>query len=426
LPKAKQNYWLYLEPYVHLSIKKEHVLLYNTLSGQMLEYGQKEPEVVKLIKKLSHKKNLYVIPVNQRQIECIPGLQRFITDLRDYFMGDVLDATSVSGKPIQLTPILNIHKDVKKIKGDLSRSAGEEMMSYVTRLTLYVNSDCQHHCNRCSLLYKQFDHCYKSTGSKKELNLSNIKNMLWELKGSALSAVKILGGNIFNYSQLKELVAFLDTLPQLKTYYFHYLQLEREGKKLKILQGQRNSINVMVPLPVQKSHFEKVWKEIIDSGIKAKAIFIIQQEDDIEIIQNLAESFEIEHFILRPFYNGSNLSFFEKYVFVNREMIQKIKPGEKDIFSKMVLNSTNFGNMVVLSNCNIYANVNAAPLGKLGKDSLYNAIYKEMVNGKSWRRTRKKVTPCKHCTFEVLCPPLSNYEYAIGKNNLCHIRKSDS
>ncbi len=55
--------------------------------------------------------------------------------------------------------------------------------------------------------------------------------------------------------------------------------------------------------------------------------------------------------------------------------------------------------------------------------TIHGRTYKEMYRGKSWRRIRKKVEPCKKCTFEALCPPLSNYEYALGANNLCHIRE---
>jgi len=353
-----------------------------------------------------------------------PGLKQFITDIRESFMGDLLEVAPTAGKPVQLTPILNVHKDVKRITNDKSRSAGEEMMSYLTNLTLYITNHCGFKCDSCSSLYKQFDYCYKSNGNKKELKLSQIENILGDINGSALSGIKILGGNIFEYSHLYDLIKLLDKLPQWKTYYFHYHHLDQKGNILEKLSKQRNSINLLIPLPIHKPHFENTWKKIINSGIALKAIFVIQQEEDIASVQNLCSSFDIKNFSLRPFYNGKNLDFFNKYVFVNRDMVQKAQPSEKEIFSKMAINPNDFGNLIVLSNGNIHANINAAPLGKLEKDTLYDVIYKEMLKGKSWRRIRRTVNPCKHCTFELLCPPLSNYEYAIGANNLCHIRKT--
>jgi pseudo-rSAM protein len=86
------------------------------------------------------------------------------------------------------------------------------------------------------------------------------------------------------------------------------------------------------------------------------------------------------------------------------------------------VNPFHFGTLTVLSNGSIYANVNTQRLGSLNGGSLHDVVYKEMYRGKSWRRIRKKVEPCKFCTFDALCPPLSNYEYALGRNNLCHIR----
>jgi len=69
----------------------------------------------------------------------------------------------------------------------------------------------------------------------------------------------------------------------------------------------------------------------------------------------------------------------------------------------------------------ILADVNASSLGILGKHSLYDIVLKEMSGGISWRKSRTKVMPCKRCTFEMLCPPITGYNTVIGKNNLCRI-----
>ena len=59
--------------------------------------------------------------------------------------------------------------------------------------------------------------------------------------------------------------------------------------------------------------------------------------------------------------------------------------------------------------------------GDLGTHSILEVLYKEVTKGKSWRQLRSNVLPCRKCTYQYLCPPLSNYESAIGRNNLCHI-----
>jgi pseudo-rSAM protein len=109
-------------------------------------------------------------------------------------------------------------------------------------------------------------------------------------------------------------------------------------------------------------------------------------------------------------------------VFVDKEDLQEAKPTCREIYARQLVNPLHFGTLTVLSNGHIHANINVSRLGILNHDSIYEVVYKEMYRGNSWRRIRKRVEPCKRCTFEALCPPLSNYEYAFGRNNLCHIR----
>ena len=56
-------------------------------------------------------------------------------------------------------------------------------------------------------------------------------------------------------------------------------------------------------------------------------------------------------------------------------------------------------------------------------DDFREMIVKEIIRGKSWKLTRRKVMPCKKCVYCDICPPISNYEKAIGKYNLCKIVK---
>lgn len=48
-------------------------------------------------------------------------------------------------------------------------------------------------------------------------------------------------------------------------------------------------------------------------------------------------------------------------------------------------------------------------------------IYREMIEGHSWLRIRNQ-EPCCSCIYQWFCPSPSNYELAIGRSNLCHIK----
>jgi pseudo-rSAM protein len=50
----------------------------------------------------------------------------------------------------------------------------------------------------------------------------------------------------------------------------------------------------------------------------------------------------------------------------------------------------------------------------------HEIVHKEIDNGKSWFRIRNQA-PCNDCVYQWLCPSPSDYEIAIGRQNLCHI-----
>ena len=47
----EMDYWLFLEPYVYISILEEEALLYNTLDGAILHFYDKD--IINLIKELN-------------------------------------------------------------------------------------------------------------------------------------------------------------------------------------------------------------------------------------------------------------------------------------------------------------------------------------------------------------------------------------
>lgn len=89
----------------------------------------------------------------------------------------------------------------------------------------------------------------------------------------------------------------------------------------------------------------------------------------------------------------------------------------------MELNTNYFGRLTILPDGSIYSNLNTFSLGSL-EDSLYEIIFKELNEGKSWQNGRHK-EPCTECRFRWLCPPISNYEFVVGQYNLCTIDEDE-
>jgi pseudo-rSAM protein len=420
LISIEKQYWFYVETYVHISFKKKELLLYNSLTGKALEYSG-DQNLLSLIKKLRLPKNLQVIPLKDSDLKD-PVISQFVSDVRRYFMGDLINMSFSKGKPAQMMPILKIQKDVKHLKSEASRSVGESMMGYLNEISLYLNNECEHRCGICSKGYKQFPCCTsgKNRSRRRELDTAKIKKLVEELKSTSLININILGGDIFKYSKFEEFLAIINPLQAQKTFYSHYLNIFAGSCKLKLLDADTSLLDIHITAPIDKEKLKAALDIVKNTNLKPKWIFVVQDEKEFEEAESVISSLHIDDNDFQPFFNGKNLEFFKENIFTDKDEILDANPKMKDIYASSAVNTLNFGRLTILSNGHIHANVNVSRLGILGKDSIYDIVYKEMYRGKSWRRIRKNVEPCKNCTFEALCPPLSNYNYAIGRNNLCH------
>ena len=94
---------------------------------------------------------------------------------------------------------------------------------------------------------------------------------------------------------------------------------------------------------------------------------------------------------------------------------------KNEIFIRQAININDFGQLTVMPDGKVYANVNTPSLGTVD-DSPYSIVYKEFTNGQSWFRLRTQA-PCENCIYQWLCPSPSNYETVIGQPNLCHLEE---
>lgn len=92
----------------------------------------------------------------------------------------------------------------------------------------------------------------------------------------------------------------------------------------------------------------------------------------------------------------------------------------KKYLANQAINTYDFGKINIMSNGDVFANMNFLPIGNIYKDSVYDIVCKELNEGESWFRVRDK-EPCNRCVFQWLCPSPSDYEIAIGLTNLCHV-----
>lgn len=424
-----KSYWLYLHPYVYASIKKNNALLYNTLNGERLEYHEDET-IIPLIRRLNSDTNLYVVKIKEGEID--KTTSRFIDRIRQLYMGDIIDTSLRPIKPIQTKPILNLQKtfDYLTSAGEKSKIlVDDEITDYLNVVNLHINNRCGQSCEMCENAYRQFLCCHtgKYNSPTHDIHLDDLSRLIKETTNSRLYRINVMGGNIFLHPDLMGLVEVLTKTRVLKIYHVHYLNICDNSSFFHSLREYKDSeygsrLIVIAHFPLETNLFHRHMELLDRYNIPKRFVFAVQSGDDIAKAEDIVTEIQPEDYDFAPFFNGNNLDFFEEYVFLDKDSIFENTLTMNDIFSRMTLNSLNFKKLTIMADKTIYANMNNRPIGELGKNHVLDLVYRELHNGRSWTKVRKHVNPCKSCTYNALCPPISNYEYVLGKYNLCDIR----
>lgn len=177
---------------------------------------------------------------------------------------------------------------------------------------------------------------------------------------------------------------------------------------------------VLVNFPIDIRLWEDVLITLREQNLSYKYIFNVASLNDCQDAEQLIERFRIKEYQIKPIYDGTNMTFFKEYVFLSKKDILSMPISIKNIFANQAINTYDFGKINIMSNGDVFANMNFLPIGNIYKDSVYDIVCKELNEGESWFRVRDK-EPCNRCVFQWLCPSPSDYEIAIGLTNLCHV-----
>lgn len=417
----ENSFWFYIDTYVHIAIKADKILLYNPYTGKSIEFSGK-PELLRLIKRIKSPRNLWVVRLKERDLN-IPEICRFVDLVKSNFMGDLIRSSFSKGKPIQMVPKVKIQQDVRFLKAGKIRSVGEDVMTHLSKITLTINAECNHSCAICNEAFRQFTCCTSAAnGKNQELGIEQIRNIFNDITKRDLK-ILISGGNIFKYSALDQLVKFLNTVQSSKTFYIHYLNLGLNIDRISELDIRNSTLNILVTPPLDL----KLFKAIIEASSlfagEKRFDFIVQSNEEFSSFAKHIEDLQIKSYRYTPFVNRTNIEFFEDNVYIDRNDIEENMPTLRDIYMNGTINSNFFGNLTITPDGSVFSNIRDSALGNVETNSLYEIMTKELNQGKNWLKIRRNLMPCKQCVFEMLCPPISNYNMAIGKYDLCHIRK---
>jgi pseudo-rSAM protein len=391
-------------------MSNSNALLYHTQSGAAME-SSAQP-VLALLQSLHEKKNLGAVYVEGQQLAREP-YQSFIAEFCEKNMGGLADVEQVNEKPIQLMPILNVQREVEKLRKDRERSTGENILQYLLELNIYVNDACQRQCPLCYTYFRQSICCTKHSEPSHGMSRQTLQKILAQIQYAPVGKLNILGGDLSQCAFYEDLDMLLQPFGEHVHLWMHYANAGNTGK---FHAGFKYDIPVTMPIDeaLFSAAFHRLKKE------QTTYHFFITGEKEYQQAAQLPEKHAIAHYAMHPVYTGQNLSFFEEQVYMTKEDIFSKALSFREIFAHQKLNTHFFGSLTVLSNGDVHANVNSNKLGNVETDSILDLINKEMTANTAWRQIRN-VAPCSGCLYQYLCPSPSDYEKAIGKPNLCHL-----
>lgn len=400
------KYWLILDSYVFIWKVRNKTLVYNTLSGQGFE-ALLSPVLERIVDSLLNMDNLYCVEVSDLDL-VDPILNQFVSQLKSNFSGDIILQSELKHKPVSIVPRLNINEQVDRDYGKIENfeSFGHHIVKNLLELTIYLDGNME-----SSFLHKQFIWSLKG---ENVLDRKRLTLLFDRVRNTRVLDFNIVSQNLFEYPSFDLLLDYLEKYSKRVSFFTDYNSIKECTQLDTLAKNEHFSLYLLVDQLMDVRMLEDLKKKEYDF----KYITYITSIEEYNNVLSLSKQLEIDMKIFPLFKN--NIQFFKENVFLNRDDILNTKWSKQDIFAHQVLNMEYFGKLSLIPSGEIYADFYSDLIGSLN-ESLKEIVYREMQAGRSWRRTRDKLEPCVNCIYRYLCPSPSNYEYAIGKNDLCDL-----
>lgn len=406
-----KHYWFYLEPYVYTSFVDEFVLLYNTLDGHYIE--SRNPGIRDIILQCKEIPESVVL-LSESEINS-PETNLFISRLRNYFMGDIIDSAYSTGNPIQLMPILNIQTEINRIKTIDERSIGENILLYLNEFVFYANSPS-------AFPNRNYPSNIPLNWEKGGNDFTCIHTLLKQLPRSIIEnfTITIVTKNLEMLVGEKELMRVLSASEAKKRFDLYY----RDNIPVllnHILKDDKLSITLNIDFPVDEKTFCDIFLLFAEDKIgKVEYAFFISSINDMDEANRLIEKYKISSYVLRPCYTGYNDDFFRNNIFLEKDDLLSEPVSMRNIFLHQSLNISFFGKLHVSAAGDVFSGIFSPKLGSANQQTLPELLSKEFCTTQAWFRLRND-EPCNKCLYQWLCPAPGNYELLLKKKDLCQI-----
>lgn len=411
--RFKGLYWLYFEFYVYIRLTEKKVLLLNTLDNTRIVSD--DPQILSLFAKILEQKENGGCEIDFDNIYIDEVYQAFFNKVRNKYMGDLIKKELVEEYPFQFPMEAKVNNDFRK-SNNAKWIDNDFLQKSLFSLNLILNNKCFNECENCSKYYKQFLCCSKYFPGD-SLPVKYVESVLRDNEFCNLLKINILGGDVSLYEDFDDLLCVLSKFRTKCYLYCNYLNIHLLDSE--IWKFFENRIMMIIDMDlIDKNNIE----EIKSYSRKCHLLFVVKNARDYNSVCRYTDDIDQSFFDLIPFYDGSNIDFFKKYVFVNEKDLFSNLYSVEQIYKKQLLNELFFGELIVFPNGDISSGVNEKMLGNLKDEAILNILKKELERPDSlWFKSRNK-TSCSTCLYVDLCPSVSNYEFVMDKMDLCKMK----
>lgn len=398
-------------PFTYISLKGDTLLLYNTLNGEKSIRNNCDKSILDILTKLYNTNNYGVVEVDLDEIN--ESALSLFKEIKEKLLGDIIHTKNGEFNPVQIPK--QIHFSGNHFPDDVLFYDKYKGFTQINELHFFIKSKYKFVPENKSL-YRQFLTNHNIDDCNQDLKFKKFKDLVEELVNYKLSIVTLYCDDIFLYGDYEKLFAFLNNLKieiELVFSYEYYVE--------KYSQIKKSILNPNIKIILHYYKLKELEKDFCAEV--SLNCFFVESEKQFDLVEKNISEIGLNNYHIAAIYNGNNNAFFESAIFIELEDIFEEKIDFQSILVNSEMNKNDFGKLIILSNGNIFANINNEVIGNIYTESLDEILEEELKNGTSWGNVRQRVAPCSECVYNCLCPPISNYEYVLGRFNLCNIFK---
>ena len=404
-----KKYWFHISSNTFLWVSDEKGLVYNT--DNYVQFKFENIGLVKeIVNKLNNIESLYCVLITEDELKD-NGLHDFIDKIVKTESGNIVEYNIDVRRPIALKPESKVRDGINYYKWQHNNGIDGEVIDNLHELIFYINGSPY----GSDYYYKQTIYPLNTTNTLHEDKILSFASN--SRRSHLLSKISLIG-NIWEYPNYTKLIdSLIEQEFTVNLYCIDKDLLNSKTETCQLPNSEQLHLHIIITDHKEISEILSVTSSV---SFSKSYVFHVTSEEEYEQSMMLIENLNLEDVEIIPLYNKNNIDFFKEYIYTTEDDISNFELSKREVFIRQTLNIQSFGKLYILPDESVYANVNNHALGNIN-DEPKSIVYKEFTDGVSWLQIRKE-EPCCNCIYQWLCAPPSNYELAIGKDNLCTVK----